>query len=953
MSSRTAIVAFAALLPFAPSSLSAQGTLAREVDFVRSLASDLGFIKLAQAEVARLQQSYRQSDDFKLVSQLGIEIALEGARKHRVRAEQRALFKDALDKSRAFIDRYDGEAVADQARLTLVESCYEFGQFLLQEIDIAREEAPEKVKELEEGAAGVYRNGIAACREAKKRLEEWAGKPETDEGLDYYKVWLFEGILQREQARAVKRDRDPLCSAARDTLEELIFDIGEQTALGMRAFFELAKIGEVLDDLGSAARDYTDTIDSIKDALTNEDLNLTPAAQEFLFNLMQEAYDRATTVMFLQGDIEQVREQAQKFRDHLAQFGQQDLDAFDVAHPRFGHLVFLTEAQAMAESGDGEQISLALGQAQKINDKHPSDFIGIKAKAVIKDILLVQGGVVDPALLVEVAKGELQSKNFEVALNGCKRALAAMAPADLQKYGLEVYTMMCRAYGLEQRFLEATLAGVKGLELYGNTPGANAESTANMLKSAWGSYRRNAKGGRDAALNPLSSKVTTMLGRFGGAESAAKLSYDEGNQRFDERAYAEAAAEYAKVPDDTIWFEPAQARIVTAWQMAKDYSKARGAIASYRQWLTTPAAKIPAKEQSREVNRLRTIASMEYYEVSMGYQEATGDQADSTQFGAILQSLQQFASNQKQHGRRFLPNVYNMTARLQAQLGDVDQAEATYNVLRSEFRGDPVIAPLATAIFAAHVARVKNYEVEYNSLIKDGADDAKLKPVQDKLKAARRSALNSGVDYANTADKPQYAILDRTLGIARGLQEWGDVEKLGRQAVELYGEDPEQASKVAGRIKPAIGEAMMKRETPDPRGAVALLEAAIAENDKNWAAMRLLNLAQGGWIQYDEALNLELVPGGEEPDKAYDRHWGSYKKFALNPSRGVQDYDLDWYRFYWECYQFAFRAKGKGPKYQRAAGSLYRIARANDDFKTLRDLGEEGRMLYDFFQRYK
>src|SRR5690606_29576465 len=115
-------VALAAALP------AQQASLQRDVEFVRKLATDLGFISLAQAEVDRLQKDNKDAADFKRIVQLGIEISLIGARSRPDREERRTLFKDALDRSKDFIDRFSEEPVADQARLTMVEACYEYGR---------------------------------------------------------------------------------------------------------------------------------------------------------------------------------------------------------------------------------------------------------------------------------------------------------------------------------------------------------------------------------------------------------------------------------------------------------------------------------------------------------------------------------------------------------------------------------------------------------------------------------------------------------------------------------------------------------------------------------------------------------------------------------------------------------------------------------------------------------
>ena len=60
---------------------------------------------------------------------------------------------------------------------------------------------------------------------------------------------------------------------------------------------------------------------------------------------------------------------------------------------------------------------------QRINDKHPADYVGVRAKAVLSEILLMQAGLVSGALLFEVGKGELQKKNYEPAIKNLRAAI--------------------------------------------------------------------------------------------------------------------------------------------------------------------------------------------------------------------------------------------------------------------------------------------------------------------------------------------------------------------------------------------------------------------------------------------------------------------------------------------------------------------------------------------------
>jgi hypothetical protein len=163
-SPRSSRVVCAAALVFASLSptLVAQDQLAREITFVRALAKDMKFIELAKSEADRLATAFRSSGDQDRIAQLAVEVAYYGARSRNDRSQQRALFKETVEKSQELVDRSGDPSVKLQAMATLANASQDFGQFLIEELDIAREEDPERVGELADEAAKVLRAGIEA-----------------------------------------------------------------------------------------------------------------------------------------------------------------------------------------------------------------------------------------------------------------------------------------------------------------------------------------------------------------------------------------------------------------------------------------------------------------------------------------------------------------------------------------------------------------------------------------------------------------------------------------------------------------------------------------------------------------------------------------------------------------------------------------------------------------------
>ena len=118
---------------------------------------------------------------------------------------------------------------------------------------------------------------------------------------------------------------------------------------------------------------------------------------------------------------------------------------------------------------------------QALNDAHPNDFVGMRAKNALKDMLAAQATRVSGTLLLEVAKGDYFSKEYETAIDGFRRAIAAMSTSERAEKGLEAYYLMSNSMAQQGRFLEATLALKNGLEKHGNSADATNKELATSL----------------------------------------------------------------------------------------------------------------------------------------------------------------------------------------------------------------------------------------------------------------------------------------------------------------------------------------------------------------------------------------------------------------------------------------------------------------------------------------
>ncbi|MFK7742511.1 MAG: hypothetical protein AB8H80_19515, partial [Planctomycetota bacterium] len=546
----------------------AQDKLAREITFVRALAKKMSFIELAKSEADRLATEYRGGGDQDRIAQLAVEVAYYGARSRNNRDQQRTLFKETVIKSQELVDRSQDDEVRLQALTTLATASQDFGQFLIEELDIAREQDPTKVPELKDEVVTILRNGIKACKDVRSLLEP-RREDSQQTNIDFGVMWMKQGVLTREQAKADKENRGVLIERAVEELSEMVLEFGEESALGLRGLFEIAQCYEVGGDIDEAITWYGDTVEQITnsfDADADGEITLTGGMKNFLFGMMQEVYVRQGETMAREG-VDGTAELFEAFRANIKKYGQEGLEVFDIVSDSYGHLMLLAEARFKAESGEPAKVQEALAMTQRINDKHPADYVGVRAKAVLSDILAVQKGSVAGALLVEVGKGALQNRKFEEAVKQLRAAIGAMSADELKTSGLEAYQMLGDAFRRSNRDVEAMMAMANGLKRFGVTDGDAgsdeekqrlAAVSSDLADSLDRAVSRHKRARNDEAFFDSWWKGNVKLAAKYSTGGANKLAYKDATKLFQDKKFKEAAAEFAKVQSDYLYYEQAQ-----------------------------------------------------------------------------------------------------------------------------------------------------------------------------------------------------------------------------------------------------------------------------------------------------------------------------------------------------------------------------------------------------------
>lgn|GEM_PF-4203107 len=931
-------------------SLLAQDQLAREINFVRALAKDMRFIELAKAESERLAGEFRGAGDQDKIAQLSVEVAYYGARARSDRTQQRALFKETVEKSQELISRSSDASVKLQAQSTLANATQDFGQFLIEELDIARTDSPERVAELQEEVIEVLKAGKEACRNLRTVLQSQRSDPQKE--IEFFLMWMKEAVLTREQAKADKDNRGVLVDRSVEELEEMVLEAGEESALGLRGLFEIAQCYEVKGEMDEAIGWYTDTIDQITTALQDAqdgNLDLTLEMQSFLFGMMQEVYVRAGETMAREA-ADGTAELFANFRGHIEKFGEEGRDVFEVVSESFGHLMLLAESRWKAESGEPEKVQEALAMTQRINEKHPADYVGVKAKAVLADILALQKNLVSGELLFEVGKGALQKKDYEPAIKSLRSSIAVMTAAEKKELGMEAHLMLGNAYRRTERPLEAIIALVAGARLYGDKADPISNDAGDAIDRAISAHKRQTKD--DPYFESFWTEAINEAAKIntGGAD---KVAYKQGNKLFTERKWAEAAQEFSKVTPEYVYYEQAAVRVARAYASAGDFVKSRAAIEAYRQYVRDN--QLHARDTGKQQVRKAALAAGAYTEVQIAYYEARGNTAlnikrDLSKYTAATAAVNNFVTNYSADGEVYVPQVLAFLGRLHVDTGALDQAEQAYVQLKGL---DAVrAARLATEIFQEYQNQVKGLTAELDKGIAEDKDEAALTDQQNEIDRVRRKLTALGTDYFQSSPKPQLAILVNTMLAWQKLGEWERVDQVAKMTLDTYGEVTEEQPKrvIDQLVRPMIGEAMLQQRRFQE--AFDLLQQAEEANPDQWEIKRQIARALGGWFEFSSTGNYVSEPGLDRPEEAYMKYYGdperSYRIWATRPE--VKKYSLEWYRFMWESYWFAKQAAKKDSKYEEIAAKFFRIAQSTNEFETLKNYGTEGKMILSYFR---
>lgn len=931
-----------------PTALPAQdsGKIAKEVLLLRGLAKDWGFVELAKEHLEALRKSPETSEDAqRRLAQVGAEVLYLGARRIRDLDKRQVVLADALQQFKDYLEQYGRSEDSTPVLTAYAEACEYYGKFLADSIEHAKD--PDKKKALEEEALNVFVAGIKASNDAMAALESRRGES-PDLKIQYFLAWLRKGTLLRTWAETRATDRDVKSDEAVRTLEDLALESGEETPIGVKALLEMGVALDVKGNTDEGIDTFEGTIELVREQLGSD--NPPPlGTQGLLFSFLEEATNHLTNIYVRDGRVDDTITAVTAYRASIDEYKLPP-------QPRFQDSIYLNEAKARIDKGGAESQTKALEIAKEVANRHPSDFIGLRAREMISTVLENDNVEVGGEALMQAARGELMASKFGSAIRSYKRLLRSIdSPEDKAKFGLRAYSDMGLAFARQQRYLEAIYAWTTGLQTFGPQTEDDSlkASVVNYLNSALASLRRQ-KSDKDFVAN-LKSTVDGVARRYADEKTIANRALVDARRLIDDKQYTKAIQQLTAVDKKTDQYELAQTMIAFAHMRTGDFKKARKEIDDYLEYVADPLNRLDNSETQKRQYREYAIADANFYIGKMLADEAFGREIGGVERKPDPSKLKDVVTAFRNYGKDYgkIRGSYATIASFELisaliDLEKISEAEGEYQRLRKEQPNDRLLGGLAIKLFKARQTNIDAIRQEIDAVTGDPSKTRELRDATQRLRAEVRKALTFAKNYLDVEAEPNYQLLRDASALAASIEDYAQAEFFLEKILSTYGEDKAYAGRIDKFVRPDLAEIKMRKG--DFNTALKQIEEALAARPTSYELKRLKVRALGGWAELDSNGNVNRPQGLQRYVEAYQLLYTDYRKYVKSK---FKEGDIEYYQFRLDCLDLCIKAASQDSDYINTAKKFYRIAASTDDFETLRKQGPAGVRLHILFQRLK
>ncbi len=921
---RTVILGLAAALALAAIPAGAQKkAIQREIAFAKGLASEFGFVGLGnQVLEDLLKRKDLDQEDIDRINLEKCDLLIQAARAMPKIEKKMSFYEQATTKIEEVLTRFKGRDITNQARMLYAKAALNYGQVIAA---LMEEEAdPQKKEALRQKAEKIYRGAIKACNDAKSSLSS-VQKTDPKARNNYLLAWMHLGELQKGWASIAKNEteRKTRLEMAKDTLENFIYEVGDDTPAGAHCLILYAQCSEMEGNKEDALSDFAGTKDSVWDTLTSKENPPDPNVIPILVPVMEEAYYNQIRLLNKLGKTDEAIQAGDEMVARISQ-----LKDIRPSKP-YGLEARIEYAKALFASGEPAKIDKALKVAKEVADLAGTSYIRTEAQKLINRIIQSREAPtskMDPDILYQAAEGSFRSGNPYQALANAKKILRALKTQDQKKnYGIKVYKLIGRILTSLGRYADASFAYGTSCELFGDLGTSvkyvsDVKGMAILCKNTAQVFRNRLPQESKGMVQSLLDYSNSIVMRY-APDQGDYINLSTAKDLLGKKRYDEALSKLDLIKQTSDYYEEAIVQKAKVYLEKKDYPRARKILKDYLEKYIPAHQNLQGKAEAIRAN----MEPLAWYTLGiMAYKEAMGDapppanKPDPSKWAEVLKIFQRMPQAYS-YNQSFVENGWYYTGVALTAMGKLRQAMEAYKSLKAANPKSRLVPYLALDIFRAHLDRIRKLE-------------KKNKVRKSELERAYREALAFADEYIRGNPLPQYAVLYESFNFALDLGEQEKALQLYGLIEKYYDKDPKYRGKIIRFVKPRVVEILQKRG--DFNRAKPLVEELLGAYKKGRWPLPVLWLGvfeYGGWLEVDGPRVKEIL-GLNQPLKALEPPLELMPTLYKTVQAPESKFSLQWYAIVAEYTYLAYRAGQHNEKWAKEARTYLRVAESIDNF---------------------
>lgn len=823
-----------------------------EIEFARGLASNWTFVDLAQGVLDRVENagpSERMAEELALAR---CELFAVGARRLSDPKEINALLEEGINAYENFLAANEFASNREEAERGLVVMALVYGR----SIDNALEEAVgDEAQALKDRKIEVLEGAIRRTEDLIESTEAAADGSISDaQQLAVWDLKLKKAEMYEEIAETSEGDGGGFFTTqAIDAYEDLSFDAGPDTEIGLRANIGAGRVYLNSGDPGTALAYFEGTINLVYplDPATREleGFGDKPAGElQLRFNYVQLGETGAQPAARTVGELDRAIDLAlfmwNLYRSQGFELSADGHDALLECAQTFmeagGYIGgdaasgeakwFATEAEMKEEfrrkRDQRSSVVFALDMVNQVSEATGRASTKIRAGQLLEQINTRPDIEISPDALFEAAQAKYVAQEYEAALEGYYAVLdrlPTLDPAERIGFMAKSYFGIGESLRRLDRNMEATFAYREALDK-ARDPEWDSRNANGMLRAvtAWGRADAAAEGSPQFAALRNAAQQFVLDSTDPDADPSIILLRQAQELRRDEQWDA-ALAKYGEITDDMTAYDGAQVEMGQTLYAAKRYGDALKHFETYITW-GSDDANAPETGAARD-NRRNGLAAATYmravlhqalankaYRTVAQAENPTDAQRQKSKaaYERLLAGIEEFPS---EYGdSRYVLDIQKMLADAYAKTEQPAKAKEVLTAIVESSPDAPQAGDAAMDVYFAY------------SSARDGLGEDADASAKDAMTREMAEAL----ELANRISSPSYS---RAYNEAKLWNELGDFEKAEAKmtaVVDRFG-NGDNAEKVQNFVIPSLAEVLIAKG--DRQAAKELLAPLVIGED--------------------------------------------------------------------------------------------------------------------------